>query len=173
MSVRPLLLGGLAVAVAAFAAGCAALRPGGKPGGDALRISEVVEEGDATRRASLRLVLEGLSRDARAEPRRALGLYERAIQVDPTNPFAYLAIARHHADGDDPAHALEYLNQAEILFRSEYDESPRVEPHLAGLRAVVLNASGRRREAGPLLARARAAAPEVWSDGRLTAAELR
>ena len=173
MSVRPLRLGGLAVAVLTALAGCAALRPGGWPDRDALRISEVVEQGDAPRRASLRLVMNGLSRDDHGEPRRALGLYERAIRVDPTNPFAYLAIARHYADSDDPERALEYLNQAEILFRSEYDESPRVEPHLAGLRGVALDASGRRREAETLLARARQEAPDVWSDGRLTAAELR
>jgi tetratricopeptide (TPR) repeat protein len=173
MSARQLRVGALAVAVLISVAGCAGLRPGGSSGGDALRISEVADQGDATRRASLRLVMDGLSRDDRAEHRRALGLYERAIQVDPTNPFAYLAIARHHADNDDPERSLEYLNQAEILFRSEYDESPRVEPHLAGLRGVALDASGRRREADALLARAREEAPGVWSDGRLTAAELR
>jgi tetratricopeptide (TPR) repeat protein len=173
VSSRRLLLGALAVAVLFAVAGCAGIRPEGRPGGDALRISEVVHQGDATRRASLRLVMEGLSRDDRAEPRRALGQYERAIQVDPTNPFAYLAIARHYTDSDDPERALEYLNQAEILFHSEYDESPRVEPHLAGLRGVALDASGRRREAGPLLALARDEAPEVWGDGRLSAAELR
>ena len=91
--------------------GCATpLRRGGP-----LRVSDMSEEGDPARRASTRLVVQGLDSDAAAQPTLAVSQYERAIQIDPTNPNAYLAMARHHAD-DAPRLSLSYLDQAAILF---------------------------------------------------------
>ena len=57
--------------------------------------------GDPARRASNRLLAAGLDRDIQGKPSLALGQYERALQVDPTNPYAYLVLARHHADVGD------------------------------------------------------------------------
>ena len=70
-------------------------------------------------------------------------------------------------------HGIEYLEQAEILLDTERLRSPRVEPHLIGLRGAALNASGKTKAAAKLLRRAGASAPKVWGDARLTAAELR
>ena len=138
-----------------------------------VRVSEVVDVGDPARRASLRLVLSGLDADVLQKLQRALGNYERAIQVDPTNPFAYLAIARHHAESHDPSWALSFLDKAEALFRAQGDISPRVTPHLVGLRGQALYASGQIEEGALLLEQAWALAPEIWEDGRLSAEELR
>lgn len=141
--------------------------------GAPLRVSETLQMGDARRQASTRLVLEGLDADAALGTSRAMSRYERAIQVDPTNPYAYLAIARHHVAEGDGARALEYLDQAETLLVSESLLSPRVDVHLVGLRGAALDVSGRRRDAQSLLSRAREQAPEVWGDGALAAGELR
>ncbi len=140
---------------------------------EALRISEVVDEGDPARRASNRLVVKGLDADAAGAPERALGIYEEALRVDATNPYAYLAIARHHASGDDPSWALSFLDKADALFRADGGPSPRVQPHLVGLRGQALYASGRIDQGLPLLEEAWQTAPDVWTDGRLDAAELR
>lgn len=139
----------------------------------ALRISEVVGEGDPARRASNRLVLKGLDADSGGDPARALGIYEEALRVDATNPYAYLAIARHHAAGDDPAWALSFIDKADSLLRAEGGPSPRVRPHLVGLRGQALYASGEVNEGLPLLEEAWTAAPDVWTDGQLDADELR
>ena len=157
----------------ALALGCAVRGPGGRARDGPLRISEVADEGDVTRRASTGLVLTGLASDAELKPRLALSRYERAIQIDPTNPFAYLALARHYADRSDPGRTLEYLDQAEILLESQDLNSPRVEPHLSGLRGSALLAAGGSTEAIPLLERADALAPSVWGDARLSPEELR
>ena len=148
--------------------------------GGALRISEVAAKGDPLRRASTRLVLEGLGA---GKPQRALSHYERAIKIDATNPYAYLALASYQVQWGDVDRGLQSLNQAELLLESEELRSPRVEPHLVGLhgRAQVrmrgytraAKTNGRVREGEPLLERARRLAPEVWGDGWLTAAELR
>ena len=100
-------------------------------------------------------------------------LYERALQVDANNPYAYLALARQSVDDGDGAAALEYLDQAELLLGAEGERSPRVEPHLAGLRGGALRESGNESRARPLLLDAAERAPGVWDDGRLDAAELR
>ena len=138
-----------------------------------LHLSEVALEGDAARRASLRLVLDGLDADIQEDARRALGLYARALQIDSGNPYAYLALARHHAAAGEASLALEHLVRSDDLFISYELASPRVEVHLVGLRGVVLRLDGRSAEAGRWLARAARSAPSVWGDGRLTAAELR
>jgi tetratricopeptide (TPR) repeat protein len=138
-----------------------------------LRISEVVSEGDPARRASLRLVVEGLDADVRGARERALSVYERAIQVDPTNPYAYLALARHHAEGSDPEWALSFLDQADVLFEAQGELAPGVSAHLFGLRGQVLYADGEIDRSAVYLEKAWQLAPEVWGDGHLSADELR
>jgi hypothetical protein len=170
-----------AVFVLLLAVGCAGAGHGVAPvRGGALRISEVAGKGDPLRRASTRLVLEGLGA---GEPQRALSHYERAIQIDATNPYAYLVLASYQVQWGDVDRGVQSLNQAEVLLESEELRSPRVEPHLAGLHGRaqvrmrvytrVAKTNGRVQEGEPLLERARLLAPEVWGDGWLTAAELR
>lgn len=139
----------------------------------ALRISEVAQQGDATRRASLRLVMDGLSADLRDQGERARGLYTRALQIDSGNPYAYLALARHHAAEGNASLTLEHLARCDDLLASEQLDSPRVEVHLVGLRGVALLLEDRRAESDRLLAQAARTAPSVWADGRLSAEELR
>jgi len=156
-----------------LATGCSWLPLELRPASAPLRISEVADEGDAERRASTRLVLEGLDADEDGDPERALSSYELALQVDPTNPWAYIALARHHADGVDPRQALPFLDQAHALLLAQGASSPRADAVLLGLRGQALVASGRYEEGIPWLERAREQSPDVWSDGRLSAAELR
>ena len=137
------------------------------------RLTDVAEEGDAARRASMRLVLEGLDEDQALRPPRALALYERALQVDPNNPFAYLALARHHVDGADPQRALAFLEKADVLLAHSDWRSPGLEADLVGIRGAALYASGRVVDAIPLLERARQLSPTVCDDARLDASELR
>ena len=150
--------------------GCAT---GGRLGGgpEALRFSELADEGDATRRASLRLCANGLDADVDGRRVTALGQYERAIRIDATNPYAYLVLARHELEAGDPVRALEYLNQSEMLLESENARSQDVEAHLVGLRGAALRDMGGAGEG--YLEEARRLAPAVWDDGQLTAAELR
>ena len=138
-----------------------------------LRLHEIAGEGDAARRASQRLVLQGLGYDSQGQARLARTSYERALQVDVNNPYAYLALARQAVESGDGATALEYLEQAELLLGAEARRSPRVEPHLVGLRGGALRASGNPSGGSALLARASELAPSVWGDGELSAAELR
>jgi tetratricopeptide (TPR) repeat protein len=143
------------------------------PESPSLRLSELVAEGDPTRRASLDLVLDGLAADEVGELRRAQGLYARALQVDSGNPYAYLALARHHVAGGDSGRALEHLARARDLLEAYEEISPRVEVHLVGLRGAALRLERRSVEAEALLAQAADVAPAVWRDGRLDPAELR
>lgn len=138
-----------------------------------LRISEIAGAGDAARRASTRLVLVGLDDDAEGRPDAAEVSYERALRVDATNPWAYLALARHRADGVDPASALPFLDRTQALLEAEGGVPPGAEVHLVGLRGAALRASGREDEGWPLVVEARRRAPEIWDDGRLAADELR
>lgn len=149
--------------------GCAGLGAGTEP----LRISDIADQGDAERRASQQLVLDGLDSDINLLPDVALRQYETAIQVDPTNPYGYLAIARHHVDSEDPRRALPFLDQSEALLRAQGEYSPRVEAHLMGLRGEALYTIGEREQGFPMLQRARDLAPSVWDDGHLSAVELR
>lgn len=157
--------------VVLIACACAPLRgPGATPSG--LRLSELAGEGDAERRTSLELVLQGLDEDASGRPAAALAEYQSALRVDATNPWVYLALARHHVDGMQPERALPFVDQARALIEVQGSDSPRVEAHLLGLRGAALVASGRSVEGLPLLDEARALAPDVWADGHLSAREL-
>ena len=140
--------------------------------GEAFRLSQVASAGDPARRASQRLVLQGLDEDER-ESASAVSSYERALQVDPTNPYAYLALARYYVEWGEPERALAFLDKTEALLGIEADPSLGVEAHLDGLRGAALLELGRSAEARPLLSRARTLAPGVWADGRLDADELR
>jgi len=152
---------------------CARLPASVAPAPQPLRLSDLADEGDAERRTSMRLVLQGLDADADGRPELALGGYQSALRVDPSNPYAYLALARHHLHGASPERALSFLDQASALLAAQGALSPRVEPHLEGLRGAALLAGGRSAEARPHLARARTLAPQAWNDGSLSARELR
>jgi tetratricopeptide (TPR) repeat protein len=142
-------------------------------GAPPLHLSALTQEGDPARRASMGFVLEGLDADGAGSPDQAANLYERALQVDPSNPYAYLALARQRAEGPEPAHALPYLEKARALFAAQKADTPSVQAHLCGLRALALEAAGRSEDAKEQMARAKALAPDAWGDGRLDAAELR
>jgi hypothetical protein len=160
-------LGGLVVS------GCIGRPPAWGPGSRPFRLTSVADEGDAARRASMRLVLDALEADAEARRGSASGLYERALQVDPTNPWAYLALARHRVEGAEPVQVLPVLDQAEALLRLEEGWVVQVEAHVAGLRGAALVAMGKSDEGLSHLLRARQLAPMVWDDGHLDAWELR
>jgi tetratricopeptide (TPR) repeat protein len=150
----------------ALLVGCAAAGTSRRP----LRVSDV-EENDPARRASLQLVSRGLSQET-AAPQLAVSDFERAIQIDPANPYAYLALARHYATRD-PDRALEYLDQAEALLESEDALSPGVEPHLLGIRGTALRTRGDVRRGDELIDKAASLAPHAWEDGVLSPDELR
>lgn len=162
------------VAALALLVGCGVARgPSRRAPEPALRLSEVATLGDPARRASMRLVLQGLDADAALRPAAALSSYERALQVDPNNPWAWLALARHEVEHGDPARALAQLDKAEALLPGEGELSRGAAPHVTGLRGAALRAGGREPQGLALLADARRAAPDVWADGSLDASELR
>jgi tetratricopeptide (TPR) repeat protein len=135
-------------------------------------VASVADTGDPARRASQRLVMQGLEADDARRSTEAIASYERALQVDPTNPVAYLALARHSVAMDEPERALHELDQAESLLGSDADPLG-ARAHLEGLRGLALRELGRDAEAERHLSRARSLAPSVWSDGQLDARELR
>jgi len=157
--------------LALFATACA-LVPSAAPE-PSLHLGDLANDGDQVRRASQRLVLEGLRADAQDESERARGLYQRALQVDSGNPYAYLALARQSAAQDEPELALEYVERAEDLLAAEANPSPGADVHLEGLRGIALTQTGETVEGRALLERAAQTAPDVWGDGRLDADELR
>ena len=128
---------------------------------------------DSARDASLRLVIAGLDEDAAGSPSRALASYQRAVRVDSTNPFAYLALARHHVEGNSLDEANAFLDQSRSLFEAEDRLGPSVDVWGVGLRAWIDRARGRDDLAGPRFEAARQLSPEIWRDERLSAAELR
>jgi len=143
-----------------------------------IHVTDAVGLGDPARRASTRLTVQGLDADAVGALERARGSYERAIQVDATNPHAYLALARHYLDADDhdlrdAERATHLIDQAAALFEAEGMREPRVGVHLMGLRGRAMQAAGQEIDAELYLARARELAPDVWGDGALSAEELR
>jgi hypothetical protein len=161
----------IALLAALLAAGCA-VTPAVSPA-PALRIRDVAGQGDEARRASLRLVLDGLRADSAHDTERARGLYQRALQVDSGNPYAYLALARQSVESEEPDLALEYVDRAEDLFDAEGARTPGVDADLDGLRGAALVLTGDADRGAALLDLAALHAPEVWSDRRLDADELR
>ena len=150
---------------------CAGLREAERV--DALHVSHLTHMGDAQRRASLRLVVVGLEADASGQSERALATYERAIQVDATNPYAYLALARHWIEAGDPARGVVFVDQAEVLLEASGESTLGAQVHLDGLRGRAA-AIGDGSDAGVvLLQRAAERTPEIWGDGILSADELR
>ena len=137
--------------------------------GEPLRLSRVAGGGDAARRASLRIVLSGLDADAAGRSAEASSLYQRSLQVDPTNPYAWLAMARQEVFEGDPDRGLTHLDKAEALLGS--DEGAAA--HLAGIRGAGLRAVGQGALAAPFLREASERAPGLWADGKLDASELR
>ena len=144
--------------------------PTSEPTIEPLRLSQVASQGDPARRASLRLCDAGLRDDIAARDAPARSQYERALSIDPTNPWAYLVLARHEVASGDPERALEYVQQAETLLRNEGAYTPGVEPHVLGLRGAARVAIGL--PGGDELTRAAKMSPVVWGDGRLDADEL-
>lgn len=163
----------VALALVGAVGACAPLRPPAPVAPEPLHLSELAGRGDAQRRSSLELVLQGLDADATGRPHAARADYENALRIDPTNPWAYVALARHHVAGTTPQRALDFLDQARALLEGQGAWSPRAEAHVVGLRGAALVASGRGPEGLPLLERARELSPTVWSDGHLDARELR
>lgn len=138
-----------------------------------LRFSQLVDTGDSQRRASLRLVVTGLEADADGQSERARAMYERALQVDATNPYAYVAIARHWIEAGEVEQGLVFVDQAEVLLASTSDGTLGATVHLIGLRGRAAALSGRPEDAEMFLHRASELAPEIWGDGTLSADELR
>lgn len=161
-----ILLAALAVAFAA----CSSL-PAVR-GREPVRIGELVAQGDPVRRASHRLLVEGLEADVDGAHARAKGRYERAIQVDPTNPYAYLTLARFEIDRRRAGQARSFLDQTLALFEAAGGTPPRVEAHVLGLSGAIEAINGNRAAAALEFERARRIAPSIWGDAYLTAAEL-
>jgi tetratricopeptide (TPR) repeat protein len=159
--------------VLAYAVGCAGPQPAPPQTVEPIRVSHALGQGDPARRASTRLVVQGLDEDEAGRPQRARGSYERALQVDPTNPYAYLAMARHDLALGEPEDALDFIEQAAALFESEGLRRPEVGVHLIGLRAEALRAGGSNEEAEVYFETAGDLAPEIWGDRVLSASELR
>lgn len=161
----------MGVAWVVLLAGCVARGPGPAEV-EPMRASELMGDADPARRASVRLVIEGLDADEVFDRRHARGSYERAIQVDPTNPMAYLALARHDLDDLEAQRALQLLEQSAALFEAEGMRVDRVGVHLVGLRGRAYEILGDD-EGTALLEQAASLAPDVWGDGMLQPAELK
>ena len=138
-----------------------------------LTASRALAQGDAQRVASLRLVIAGLDEDEGGRPSRASAGYQRAIQVDSTNPFAYLALARHHLEYGHVEKAAAFLDQARSLFEAEGQLGPEVDVWGIGLRAWVDRGIGRDSLADSRFEAARQLSSEIWADELLSAGELR
>jgi len=138
-----------------------------------LTASAALGQTDSRRDASLRLVIAGLDDDAMGRPDRAIASYQRAVRVDATNPFAYLALARHHLEAGGSNEAGPFLDQARALFESEQRLGPAVDVWGVGLRAWIDREDGRDDLADERFEIARELSPEIWADERLSADELR
>lgn len=160
--------------VLAVGLGLACALPGAAPPPTSFHLSSVADQGDAARRASTRLALRGLDADAQTLPDEAAAFYDRALQVDPTNPYVYLCLARHDVEDGAPDQAEADLDKADALVGSlDADQQGIVRVYLMGLRGAALEEQGKPGQARPLLDAASKAAPEAWADGRLDASELR
>ena len=172
---RPLALV-LALSLIAALAGCVGgqrFTPAFGPTARPLTATSALGLYAAARDGSLRLVIEGLDEDQAGRPARALAKYQYAVRVDPTNPFAFLALARHHLEGDSADEASAFLDQARALFEAQGDLGPSVDVWGLGLRAGIDRAYGKDERAEALFAQARRLSPEIWGDERLSAQELR
>ena len=158
------------VALAASLGACSSLP--GLRGRGSIRLSELVDQGDPVRRASHRLLIEGLEADAAGAHARAKGRYERAMQLDSTNPYVYLTFARFEVERQRPAQARAYLDKTYALFDASGGLPHRVEAHVIGLSGAVEAIRGNRTGAARELERARRLAPAVWGDAYLSAEEL-
>ena len=158
----------LALVFALALAGCQFPAGTGFPR-EPLHLSQLAGSGDPARRASMRLVIAGLDADQRGRGAEASSSYQRALQVDPNNPYAWLALARQEVFDGDPDRGLSHLDKAQALLGSD----ERAAAHLAGIRGAGLVAIGRRTLGEPFLREAHELAPGAWSDGKLDAAELR
>ncbi len=138
-----------------------------------LTVSDALGQVDSTRDASLRLVITGLDEDSAGRPDRALASYQRAVRVDSTNPFAYLALARYHLEGGEFDEASAFLDQARALFANSQGLGGDVDVWGIGLRAGIDRARGRDDRADQRFEAARTLSPEIWADERLSPAELR
>ncbi len=163
----------LTSAVLAFSSACAvtsrpapAVAPALRP---ALRIGASAQEGDARRRASTQLVLDGLASEMRGDAREATARFEDALKVDANNPLAALAFARSEIFDGDVERGLAHLDRFEALGGARSG----AQAHVAGLRGAALMRLGKRALALPYLEEARALAPAVWGDARLDPRELR
>lgn len=121
---------------AAAAAGCASSgtrADGAGPGG-----GRVVDEGAGTprREASTRLVERGEELLAADRPEEAAILLERAARVDPSNGFAFLALARARLAGGETERALGLLERASTLLRAHPEAAARADSLLEVARSA-------------------------------------
>lgn len=163
------------VSLGLYLQACASVRvppPAPRPPASVFHLSDLAETGDPERRASLRLLLDGLDFDDQGRRAQARSQYQLALQLDPGNPYAYLAFARHYAESSQPERALAYLDKLDGLLSLE--SAPQgVEAHRLGVRGLALRATGEHQAGTALLLRAEELSPETWQDGHLSAAELR
>jgi tetratricopeptide (TPR) repeat protein len=138
-----------------------------------LTVSGALGQVDSTRDASLRLVIEGLDEETAGRPARALASYQRAVRVDSTNAFAYLALARHHLEASSPEEASAFLDQARSLFERSRGLGSRIDVWDIGLRAGIDRQLGRHERANLRFEMARELSREIWDDERLSSHELR
>lgn len=175
---RPFIIAyGCLLILSAWLAGCANLSR--TPASSLLGVerpltaSRAIGQGDATRDASIRLVIGGLDDDEAGRPSRAVASYQRAIRVDSTNPFSYLALARHHLEYGSARDASAFLEQARTLFENEGRLGPEVDVWGIGLRAWIDRGMGRSEAAAARFEAARELSPEIWVDEFLSADEMR
>ena len=80
-------------------------------------VEEVPEGAPAHRAASFRLAAEGYRALQSGNVREAEDRLEKALSVDPRNPFCYLYLAEIRFREGDTGQALIFLNQAEVQFQ--------------------------------------------------------
>ena len=136
------------------------------------RVSRATTD-DPVRRASTRLVVDGLSAEVSGATARAFSRYQRAVQIDPGNPYAQLALARYWIEVGDPALAIAHLDHAELLFESKESSESDFEAHLLGVRGLAMQELYPPDGGRALLESARRASPQVWDDGWISPEELR
>jgi len=78
--------------------------------------SQIPRNTPPERAASLRLSGQGLSALEEGRAEEAVDHLERAIQIDPANPFAYYYFGLAHLDQGRREEALTLLSRAEVLF---------------------------------------------------------